>query len=72
MRSVINDHINFDGIDGEHVNITVSLIGNSLGGLYSRYAIAKLSEESDVIDREFLLSGGKIKAHFNIFCTTGE
>jgi len=71
MRSVIDDHIQLDSTNGEHVNITVSLVGNSLGGLYSRYAIAKLSEKSDV-DEEFLLLGGRIKAHFNVFCTTGE
>jgi len=71
IRSVIDSHIQIDEGD-EHTNITISLIGNSLGGLYSRYAIAKMAEESEVLDEELLLLGGKIKAHFNIFCTTGE
>lgn len=71
IRSIIDSHIQIDEGD-EHTSITISLIGNSLGGLYSRYAIAKMAEESDVVDEEFFLLGGKIKAHFNIFCTTGE
>ena len=40
--------------------VTVSFVGNSLGGLYSRYAIVELSQ-SDALD---------FKVHFNIFCTT--
>jgi hypothetical protein len=40
--------------------VTVSFVGNSLGGLYSRYAIVELSQ-SDALD---------FKVHFNVFCTT--
>ena len=35
--------------------VTISVVGNSLGGIYGRYAIAKLAREN---------------LHFNIFCTT--
>jgi hypothetical protein len=37
-------------------SVTVSIVGNSLGGIYGRYAIAKLAREQNL--------------HFNIFCTT--
>jgi hypothetical protein len=40
--------------------VTVSVVGNSLGGIYSRYAVAKLASQ-DELDYEL---------HFNIFCTT--
>jgi hypothetical protein len=74
IRSVIRDHIRLDDDDErtEPINITVSLIGNSLGGLYSRYAVAKLAEGSDTgsPNEEFLLLDGNIRAYFNVFCTT--
>lgn len=35
--------------------VTISVVGNSLGGIYGRYAIARLAREN---------------LHFNIFCTT--
>jgi len=76
----------------EVVDITVSLVGNSLGGLYSRYAIARLAAMSEVeieIEQEspnqsqngdststkneqrvLSLMGGKLRVHFNVFCTT--
>lgn len=40
--------------------VTISVVGNSLGGIYSRYAIAKLAQSEDL----------PCKLHFNIFCTT--
>jgi Putative serine esterase (DUF676) len=45
--------------------VTISLLGNSLGGIYCRYAIANIVEQTDnmVLD-------GAYKLHFNIFCTT--
>lgn len=80
IRSVIRDHIQLyndekndedDDQKTEPIDITISLIGNSLGGLYSRYAIAKLAEGSNSSsNEEFLLLDGKIRAYFNIFCTT--
>jgi len=53
-------------------NITISVIGNSLGGIYGRYAVAKLAERCDYVendDKHWLLDG-KYRLHFNIFCTT--
>ena len=78
--------------DNDIHDVTVSLIGNSLGGLYSRYAIARLaayaknqtlnstdvgttmedpsdSNDGNINNKSFLIDG-KIRIHFNIFCTT--
>ena len=41
--------------------VTVSVVGNSLGGIYSRYAVAKLARCQKELDYDL---------HFNIFCTT--
>lgn len=66
------------------VDVTISLIGNSLGGLYTRYAIARLAEtaeETPLGDDKttkpgdfYLVSFGKtkIRLHFNVFCTTAS
>ena len=59
-----------DGNGDEVVDITVSFVGNSLGGLYSRYAIARLSELSNSTDEEFILLEGNIRLYLNIFCST--
>jgi Putative serine esterase (DUF676) len=48
-------------------DITISFVGNSLGGLYSRYAISRLAEETDD-----MILDGRWKLHFNIFCTTAS
>jgi len=40
--------------------VTVSMVGNSLGGIYSRYAIAKLAQSDEL----------PYDLHYNIFCTT--
>lgn len=82
-RRLLGDN---DFLDESPVDVTISLIGNSLGGLYARYAIARLAEMSDTIigegnrDKEgtretrdlYLIATGKthIRLHFNIFCTT--
>ena len=53
-------------------DITISIVGNSLGGLFGRYAIAKLVErhctkqESD----DCWILDGTYRLHLNIFCTT--
>ena len=39
---------------------TISFVGNSLGGLYARYAIG------------ILYSDPNLTCHFNVFCTTGK
>lgn len=48
-------------------DITISMLGNSLGGLYSRFAIAELVERADnmVLD-------GQYRLHLNVFCTTAS
>jgi hypothetical protein len=48
-------------------DITISFVGNSLGGLYSRYAISRLMEATDN-----MILDGQWKIHFNIFCTTAS
>eukprot|EP00984_Skeletonema_dohrnii_P022501 scaffold11620_cov199-Skeletonema_dohrnii-CCMP3373.AAC.4 len=61
--------------DGD-INVTFSLVGNSLGGLYSRYALSKIPYEiplsNDTNDDEDNSSSSKKKIHLlpNIFCTT--
>lgn len=40
--------------------VTVSVVGNSLGGIYSRFAIAKLAHAEEL----------PYKLNYNIFCTT--
>ena len=58
-----------------HTDVTISVIGNSLGGLYGRYAIAHLAEilcelthEADKACNYFLLDGC-IRIHLNVFCS---
>lgn len=55
------------------VDITISIVGNSLGGLYARYAIAHLA---DVLGKEpcnnHYLFEGYIRIHFNVFCSTAS
>ena len=45
-RRLLGDN---DFLDESPVDVTISLIGNSLGGLYARYAIARLAEMSETI-----------------------
>lgn len=58
--------------DDKLPKITISMLGNSLGGLYSRYAISKLLEhcEVDSADNEAWILDGKYRLAFNVFCTT--
>lgn len=71
ILSVIREHSTRSTDDDEEaVDITVSFIGNSLGGLYSRYAIARLAELSSATDEQFILLEGNIRLHLNIFCST--
>lgn len=55
-------------------DITISILGNSLGGLYGRYAIAKLVERHCVKESEdeegCWILDGKYRLHLNVFCTT--
>ena len=72
-----------DSILCKPVNVTISLIGNSLGGLYTRYAIARIAEiadETPIDDDEtrepgfYLISIGhqKIRLYFNTFVSTAS
>jgi hypothetical protein len=75
------------GAGEEPVDVTISLIGNSLGGLYTRYAVARLAEISqepagDNNDGDtaqepkeyYIFADGRtfIRLHFNVFCTTAS
>ena len=61
-----------DCFQEEHV--TISFVGNSLGGLYSRYALSLLPSELHVAslsaDDDDATSSGTIILHPNTFCTT--
>jgi hypothetical protein len=69
-----NNHNNSSN-DNRLPRITISLLGNSLGGLYARYALAKLSEEcsltTDAVTGQVRLTlDGQHRVDFNVFCTT--
>jgi hypothetical protein len=53
-----------------HIETTITIIGNSLGGLYGRYAIAYLAQilEVDACCKYYLLDGC-ILIHPNVFCS---
>lgn len=68
-------------------DITISIVGNSLGGIYGRYAIARLAQKaadeenhpelsnattSSATDEACVLLDGKYRLHFNIFCSTAS
>jgi hypothetical protein len=60
--------------DEEFVDVTISFVGNSLGGLYSRYAIAELYKlsrsETNEPNSSFIVIEENIRLHLNIFCST--
>ncbi len=62
--------------DGDAINVTFSFVGNSLGGLYSRFALSKipyelpLSNNDNNEDDDNTSSQMKIRLFPNIFCTT--
>ena len=79
MLQVIQDEMDKrypDPSDGQIHDITISVLGNSLGGLFGRYAIAKLVERHCVLSEEdndqdhYWVLMGKYRLHLNIFCTT--
>lgn len=58
-------------------DITISVLGNSLGGIYARYAIAKLLDRwncsyvgSDPSALVASIQNRSYRIHYNIFCTT--
>ncbi|KAL7545444.1 hypothetical protein ACHAWF_008791 [Thalassiosira exigua] len=52
-----------DGRGARDANVTYSLVGNSLGGLYSRYAVS-------LLPLRLSTKGAAIDLHPNVFCTT--
>jgi len=90
MLQVIRTHVHLANQQGtmnstNTTHITLSLIGNSLGGIYSRYAVAKLAAMSNLSNNStntststnlnmtkdsFLIDNDAIHIHFNVFCTT--
>lgn len=81
--NVDSDNNNEIDSDKELYDITISILGNSLGGLFGRYAIAKLVERHCVrvekeVDgsrpssngRPMWILDGKYRVQLNIFCTT--
>lgn len=70
IMDVIQDNVN-KYCDAS--NLTISFIGNSLGGLYSRFAVSKihdiLSPDDDHKDKNMRLANG-IPVHFNVFYST--
>lgn len=53
-------------------SITLSVLGNSLGGIYARYAVARLSEicQPDPDDSKVWILDGMYRIRLNVFCTT--
>jgi hypothetical protein len=51
-------------------DVTISILGNSLGGIYGRYAIAKLTEQCQHESEGCYILDGKFRLMMNIFCTT--
>jgi len=69
------------------VDVTISMVGNSLGGLYGRYAVAQLAQvldhhhPIDPIDPNdasaesnggYYSLDGRIRVHLNVFCSTAS
>ena len=60
-------------------DITISVLGYSLGGLYGRHAIAEIAnilqaenqnqEKNDIIDKSIDMTIDEIPVHFNLFCS---
>jgi len=57
-------------------DVTISIVGNSLGGLYARFAVAKIdellfaSDEDGTKDVPHYILDDNIRLHFNVFCST--
>ena len=78
MLEVIRDEIGQRTQTHKHQDVTISIVGNSLGGLYGRYAVAKLdellfaSDEHDTKDAPHYILDDNIRLHFNVFCSTAS
>lgn len=89
MLSVIRHEVKLNGDSQQQVesqrelqqqgstDVTISIIGNSLGGLYGRYAITHISERLKVeeannqeeVGNKHLLFDGHIRIHLQVFCS---
>ena len=86
IRTHVQHEIRLSNINSSRLNVnhgsthvTLSIIGNSLGGIYSRYAVAKLAAMStqsnndmDQPTSSFPIDQGLIRIHYNVFCTTAS
>ena len=73
QKNITKDQTNKTKLLDRKVNITISVVGNSLGGLYSRYAVALLSDlftEKDDGTYSTMLCNYTVNIVFNVFCTT--
>jgi len=48
-------------------HVSISFVGNSLGGLYARYAISLIPAE---LDTDKIIPNTRVVIHSNVFCTT--
>lgn len=70
-RISLEGQLNTSGNEVDAVEFTLSIVGNSLGGIYTRYAIAQLFNMScETDDGCIVLDQGRIRLHLNTFCTT--
>jgi len=66
------------GTQQQTQDVTISIVGNSLGGLYGRYAVAILdellftSDEDGTKDAPHYILDDNIRLHFNVFCSTAS
>ena len=83
MLHVIRSEVDSKSAHRGPTDVTISIVGNSLGGLYGRYAVAHLAEvlgeptqgladESKEENCSYYLLDGHIRIHFNVFCSTAS
>ena len=68
MLQVIREHMR----DRNATVLTISVVGNSLGGLYARYAVSMLAElcPASLDDPFVLILDDMYRVRLNVFCTT--
>jgi len=72
IRRDVIEQFNHNENSSSETHVSISLVGNSLGGLYSRFAISQLPTLLEASDRNNNESShdSKIVIHRNLFCTT--
>jgi hypothetical protein len=68
--SVIRSKMQSKQSHRKHKELTISILGNSLGGIYGRYAIAKLLDRCINLPDGSCILDDKFRLHLNVFCTT--